>query len=97
MTSPTFGRALLTTLVTARSAYCGVNVSVSVLFKGSGSYSRPETVAVFVTAGGMPAGDGALTVTTIRRVGKSFVVTVPIVHTPVPGTYVEPVGAFWIV
>ncbi len=83
--SPTFGRALLTTLVMARSAYCGVSVTWSVLFDVSGSYSVPVTVAVFVTAGGRPL-EGRLTVARIDRVGKSDDVTVPTVQTPVPGT-----------
>ena len=84
--SPTFGRASLTTLSTARSAYCGVSVTPSVLFDGSGSYSVPVTVAVFVTGCGIPGEAGASTVARIVRIGKSSVSTVPTVQTPVPGT-----------
>ena len=82
---PTFGFGSSTTLSTARSAYCGVSVTLSVLFDGSGSYSVPVTVAVFVTAGGRPL-VGRSTVARIVRIGKSLVVTVPTVQTPLPGT-----------
>ena len=84
--SPTFGVASLTCLSTAKSAYCGVSVTVSVLLSGLGSYSLPDTVAVLVTGAGAPL-NGLSTVAVITRTGKSAVVTVPIVQTPVPGTY----------
>ena len=85
--SPTFGVALLTCLSTARSAYCGVSVAVSVLLPGLGSNSLPDTVAVLVTGAGAPL-TGLSTVAVITRTGKSAVVTVPIVQMPEPDTYV---------
>ena len=85
--SPTFGVASLTCLSTAKSAYCGVSVTVSVLLSGLGSYSLPLTVAVLVTAAGVPL-TGLSTVAVMMRTGKSDVVTVPTVQTPVPDTYV---------
>ena len=82
MVSPTLGVASLTTLVTARSAYWGVSVTLSVLLEGSGSYSRPETVAVFVTGCGMPGDVGAVTVAVTVSVAEPPAATVPTVQTP---------------
>ena len=79
MMSPTFGVASLTCLSMARSAYCGVSVTLAVLFSGSGSYSVPETVAVFVTGKGLPL-VGLSTVAVMNRTGKSEVVSVPTVQ-----------------
>ena len=84
--SPTLGRASLTCLVTARSAYCGVSVAESVLFEGSGSCSRPEIVAVLVVVGGMPAGDGGSTVTVITSDTPVEPPRFPIVQRPVAGS-----------
>src|SRR5262245_63604008 len=50
MTSPRFGVASLTTLVTARSDFCGVTVVLAVLLLVSGSnWSAAVTLATFVT------------------------------------------------
>src|SRR5947209_1992111 len=53
-TSPTFGRALLTVLVTARSACRGAREALAVLLAGFGSnWSDAVTVAVFVAVPGV--------------------------------------------
>jgi hypothetical protein len=76
--SPTLGVALLTVLLTARSACCGVTVALAELFVVSGSiWSANEIVAVFIVAAGLTT--CACTV----RVCATLVVIVPIVHRPV--------------
>jgi hypothetical protein len=54
--------------------------TVEVLFAGSGSYGRADTVAVLVTV--PPTRRSTRTV--MRRLGVSAVVTVPTVQMPVP-------------
>jgi hypothetical protein len=76
--SPTLGVALLTVLLTARSACCGVSVALAELFAVSGSnWSASVIVAVLVCATALTT--RACTV----KVCGSAVVIVPIVHAPV--------------
>ena len=83
---PTFGLGLLTTFSTARSAYCGVSVTLSVLFDGSGSYwSLVLTLAVLVEGWGTPETGGS-TSASIWSVRAKSVSTVPTVQMPVPGS-----------
>ena len=56
--------------------------TVSVLFAGSGSYSRPDTVAVLVTVPPV----ARVTFAVMASVGIVPSGTVPTVHTPVPGS-----------
>ena len=83
---PTFGFGLLTIFSTARSAYCGVSVTLSVLFDGSGSYWSLElTLAVLVDGCGTPE-TGGRTSASIWSVRAKSVSTVPTVQMPVPGS-----------
>src|SRR5262245_22089905 len=78
MVSPTLGAGLLTVLVSARSACCGVSVALGLLLPGSGSnWSVWLMAAAFVWAVGLA------TVPRRRRVCGVVVVTVPTVQTPV--------------
>ena len=61
---------------------CTSTSTESVLLEGSGSYSRPDTVAVFVSVPPVRR----ITLAVIESVGVSAVVTVPTVQTPVPAT-----------
>ena len=79
--SPTLGVGLLTVLVTARSACCGVSVALAVLLAVFGSnWSASPTVAVLVCATGLT------TVAVIVRVCGVPGLTVPTVQTPVVGS-----------
>ena len=81
---PTFGFGSSTTLSTARSAYCGVSVTLLVLFDGSGSYwSLVCTLAVLVAGCGTPE-VGGRTVARIESVRAKSVSTVPTSQMPVP-------------
>ena len=76
--SPTLGVGLLTVLVNARSACCGVSVTLAVLLPGLGSnWSAWLIVAVLV------CGSGLTTVAWISSVWGVPTLTVPTVHTPV--------------
>ena len=81
--SPTLGVGLLTVLVSARSACCGVTVADAVLLPGLGSnWSECVIVAVFV------CGEGESTVASMTSVWGVPTTTVPTVHSPVAGSYV---------
>jgi hypothetical protein len=75
--SPTLGVALLTVLVNARSACCGVTVALAVLLPVFGSnWSAWLMVAVLVWALGLA------TMALRIRVGAAEGATVPTVQTP---------------
>ena len=85
--SPTFGVGLLTVLVIARSACCGVSVALAVLLPGLGSnWSAAVMVAVLVCAAG-PA-----TVAVRVSVACAPLASAPTVQRPVAGSYVPWLG-----
>ena len=85
---PTFGAGSSTVLETARSAYRGVSVTLSVLFDGSGSYwSLDRTLAVLVCGCGTP-NVGGRTIAWIDSTRAKSVSTVPTSQMPVKGSYV---------
>ena len=82
---PSFGVALFTTFVTARSARGTVTATESRSLTATGSSSStPETNAVFRSVVPLVP---ALTVATSVSVALSPFATLPTVHTPVPDTY----------
>src|SRR5258706_218561 len=88
MVSPTLGRALLTALLTDRSACCGSTPAVSLLLAVVGSnWSLWLTAAVLVRAAGLD------TVARSSSVSGVVVVTVPTDQTPVALSYVPWLGA----
>ena len=95
--SPTFGVASVTPLAIARSLCRGVTNALSVLFPGFGSGVGGGPIesasAVFVKLLPGPVDvDGASTVATMSRVSVSPSSMSPIVHKPVPKSYVPLVG-----
>ena len=91
--SPTFGVASVTPLAIARSLCRGVTLALLVLFPGFGSGVGGGPIefasAVFVKLLPGPVdADGASTVATMSRVTVWLSIMSPIVHTPVPISYV---------
>src|SRR5260370_395693 len=87
MASPTFGVALLTDLLTARSACCGVSMALALLLALSGSnWSLCKMSAVLIRVPELT------TVARICRVCGTAVVTVPTFQTPVEAAYVPWLG-----
>src|SRR5262245_31003071 len=86
-TSPTFGLALSTTLVTTRSATCGRISAEAVLFSVFGSNSAADsTAAVFVIV------DAVVTRTMSSSVAVPAAGLVPTVHTPLAEEYTPWLG-----
>src|SRR6516164_7054001 len=87
MVSPTFGVGLLTDLVMARSACCGVSVTPALLLPGLGSnWSAAVIVAVLV------CGPELTTRAWMVRVSGVAAGTMPTIHRPVVLLYVPRLG-----
>ena len=69
---PTFGRSLSTVLVSCRSAFSGVTVTLAVLLAGLGSGWAASLMVAVLTTGVQPA-----TCPTIVRVAVELAATVP--------------------